>query len=518
MAVRGSYSSCRTMDAAERTIQLQPGPQLRFVSTTADIAVFGGAAGGGKSFALLYDPLRWVWKRPGFSSAIFRRTYPQITNPGGLWDEASALYAPLGAHMIVNRMEAAFPPLKTTIAFRHMQHEDTKYDYQGSQIPYLGFDELTHFTESQFWYMLSRNRSLCGIRPYVRATCNPDSDSWLRDFLTWWIAADGYATMERAGCLRWFVRVQNRLAWFDTEQDARKEYPQLDPKSVTFIPSSVYNNAVLLKRDPGYLANLMALPELERHRLLGDPVRGGNWNIKAGGTKFRREWFGIVEAIPRKIDCVVRAWDLAATDPVAAGLGDGRECDWTAGVKMGWADGVYYVLDVIHRQASPAAIEKLVYQTAILDRLECPIRFEEEGGASGKIVTDHYARHVLQGFNFAGIPARGTKTVRANPFSAAAEQGRVMLARADWNLPFLDELESFSETCLHDDMVDAASGAHAFLSQSIVDLPGAGMPDPATLRAVSVLDAKIDALVEAINDPAERLAAHEMLKKAGMVR
>ncbi len=66
-----------------------------------------------------------------------------------------------------------------------MEHEKNCYDWQGTEIAYLGFDELTHFTEKQFYYLLSRNRSVSGVKPYVRATCNPDADSWVAKLIDW---------------------------------------------------------------------------------------------------------------------------------------------------------------------------------------------------------------------------------------------------------------------------------------------------------------------------------------------
>jgi hypothetical protein len=74
------------------------------------------------------------------------------------------------------------------------------YDWQGAQIPLICFDELTHFRAHQFFYMVSRNRSTCGVRPYIRATCNPDADSWVANFLAWWIDPEtGFPIPERAG-------------------------------------------------------------------------------------------------------------------------------------------------------------------------------------------------------------------------------------------------------------------------------------------------------------------------------
>jgi len=136
--------------------------------------------------------------------------------------------------------------------------------------------------------------------------------------------------------------------------------------------------------------------------------------------------------------------------------------------------------------------------------------------SGGKITIDHYGRHILQGFNFEGLRPRGDKMTRANPLSATAEQGRVALVRGSWNKDFLDEMESFSGDCEHDDQVDAASGAHGVLSAQVIALGGMSMLNSSVLRATSLIDKKIDALMEGITDPEQKLIAHEMLKTEGM--
>jgi hypothetical protein len=86
--------------------------------------------------------------------------------------------------------------------------------WKGAQITLICFDELTHFSAHQFFYMVSRNRSTCGVRPYIRATCNPDADSWVADFLSWWIDPEsGHPIRERAGVLRYFS-----MEWFEAQK------------------------------------------------------------------------------------------------------------------------------------------------------------------------------------------------------------------------------------------------------------------------------------------------------------
>lgn len=194
------------------------------------------------------------------------------------------------------------------IKFAHLEHERTIYDWQGSQIAAILFDELCHFSSNQFFYMLSRLRSTSGVPGYVRATCNPDADSWVRGFIDWWIDDEGYPIPERSGKLRWYIRRDEDLFWADTRQELLDRYGADElPKSVTFIPSKLQDNAILMEKDPSYLANLKSLSRVERMRLLG-----GNWNVKeSAGSFFQKEWFPIIDFIPGGWIAAVRFWDRA---------------------------------------------------------------------------------------------------------------------------------------------------------------------------------------------------------------
>jgi hypothetical protein len=145
-------------------ISAQPGPQTAFLQTPADICIYGGAAGGGKTVGLILEPLRHVRLVPGFSAVFFRRTTPQITNPGGLCDESLNFYPRLGGAPHRRAQEWRWPR-GGKIKFSHLQLATTIYDWQGAQITLIGFDELTHFTAHQFFYLVSRNRSTCGCGP-----------------------------------------------------------------------------------------------------------------------------------------------------------------------------------------------------------------------------------------------------------------------------------------------------------------------------------------------------------------
>lgn len=441
-------------------IEAQPGPQIDFLATGADIAIFGGAAGGGKTFALLMEMTRHIDTR-GFGSVIFRRNVAQVRNEGGLWDESHEIFPFLGATPREISLQWVFPPYGCRVKFAHMQYEKDKYQYDGSQIPLIAFDQLEHFTAGQFFYMLSRNRSMCGIKPYVRATCNPDPDSFLREFLRWWIDDEsGYPIKERSGRIRWFVQLENETLWADTPEELTGDDRIRDlgveekpiPKSVTFIPSSVTDNKILLRRNPEYLANLMALPLVERERL-----RWGNWNIReSAGNFFRREWFEILDSCPRLVK-VIRYWDRAASsDPTSTSA--------TAGLKMGMdAGGAVWIPDLMHFHGRPAEVKNTIRTLAEQDGKTVTVGIEQDPGQAGVMEAQDHVKN-LAGFKVVVNRVHESKGVRAKPLSAQAEAGNVKLVRGPWNEGFLQEAENFDGVRKPNDRIDAASGAYQMLT------------------------------------------------------
>ncbi|MFK0273665.1 phage terminase large subunit [Ensifer sp. NPDC090286] len=450
---------------AQTVIRPQPGPQTSFLASPADIAIYGGSAGGGKTWALLMEPLRHV-TNPQFGAVFFRRTLVQVRNEGGLWDESEKLYPSLNAKPKVAPDLSWTFPAGSSVSFAHLEHDKTVSNWQGSQIPLICFDELTHFSAKQFWYLLSRNRSMCGVRPYVRATCNPDADSWVAEFISWWINQDtGLPIPERAGVLRWFVRIGDAIIWAD-DPDELADYKNpvdgkpIPPKSVTFIPAKLTDNAALMAADPGYLANLMALPTVERERLLG-----GNWKIRpAAGLLFRRGWCEVVDAIPAGARWM-RGWDLGATPKT-----EGNDPDWTAGTKIGkLPDGRYIVAHHCRERMSPSGVERLIRNTAEADGKDVHVSLPQDPGQAGKSQVTNLTK-LLAGFTVRATPESGDKITRFSPFSAQAEAGNVLVLRGPWNETWFSSLEGFPEAA-HDDDADSTSRAfNALLSASTYTL------------------------------------------------
>lgn len=450
-------------------IRPQKGPQEKFLATNADIAIYGGAAGGGKTYALLMEPLRYMHTR-GYRAVIFRKNYTQITASGGLWDESLEMYSgiPGAVSFRTPKFRWNFSS-RGAVFFDYLGRDEDVLRWQGAQITFIGFDELTHFSEGQFFYMLSRNRSVCGVKPYVRATCNPDADSWVAGFISWWIdQKTGYPIPERSGQVRWMVRINETISWFDTREeavDAAVEsgmdhiMAETIAKSVTFIASTLQDNKILLENDPGYMANLLALPLVDRERLLY-----GNWKIKpAAGLMFKRTQVTMVEEIPSDVIRWCRGWDMAATSE-----DEGGKPAYTAGVLIGKrSNGRYIVADVINRRLSASEVRKLIRMTAQADRAaygHVVLRLAQDPGQAGKEQAQSYMK-LLAGFIVKVIPESGDKVTRAEPFSAmwqgteTMETGFVDVLVADWNGEFFNQYESFPQSDFKD-MVDA--GANAF--------------------------------------------------------
>lgn len=477
-----------------KTIGPQPGAQEKFLACTADIVIYGGAAGGGKSAGLLLEAARYSFV-PGFSAVLFRQTYGDITNPGGLWESSEDFFNDLGGIPRKSNLEwrwrtkdAKGNKAKDAIVMMsHFQHEKYKLNWQGSQLAMIGWDELTHFSWEIFRYMLSRNRTICGVRPYIRCTCNPDPDHWVRDFIDWWIGPDGYPLPERDGVIRYMLRINDEVNWFDKPEDVPKDKgwdEEGNPlyKSVTFIAAKLSDNPILMKKDPGYLANLMAMPKHERDALLG-----GNWNIRvSAGIFFKEHWFEVIdeENAPIPDGTILRYWDRAATEPHEGNT----DPDWTVGVKMYYSGDDVYVMDVERFRGRPAEVRQRIRSTASRDGIDCEVWLEKDPGQAGESDIDALTEY-LHGYQVFSFKATKAKTIRAKPFSGFAEPpqvaarqaaaqaalgvtlsadvedalrtrltGRVYLYRADWNSAFTAELAAFPDGP-HDDQVDAACGA-----------------------------------------------------------
>ncbi len=246
------------MQKVSKVIWTPQKKQSIFMSRPEDEALYGGAAGGGKSDALVIEALRQV-HIPHYKAIILRKTFPQLTE---LIEKSLGYYKAVFPKAKYNDSKHVWTfPSGAKIYFGSMQHTKDKHNYQGKAYDFVAFDELTHFNFEEYNYLFSRNRpNGPGTRSYIRATANPGGigHSWVKQrFIT---AAEPMSTI-------WEEQTVNM------PDGSVKKFR----KSRIFVPSSVFDNQKLIENDPGYLGRLAQLPKAERDALLY-----GDWNSFSG--------------------------------------------------------------------------------------------------------------------------------------------------------------------------------------------------------------------------------------------
>ena len=228
------------------------------MSRPEDEALYGGAAGGGKSEALVMEALRQVHV-PHYKGLILRKTYPQLSE----LIEKSHRYYPLavpGARYHSTEHYWQFPS-GAKIIFGSLRHPSDKFNYQGQAYDFIAFDELTHFTWDEYSYLFSRNRpNGTGTRCYIRATANPGGvgHGWVKN---------RFITPHPPMTTIWDTF---RVPYPDGRVETRH-------RSRIFVPSTVFDNQKLMDADPAYVTRLASLPDADRRALLY-----GDWDSFSG--------------------------------------------------------------------------------------------------------------------------------------------------------------------------------------------------------------------------------------------
>ncbi len=232
--------------------------QAEFMRRYEDEALYGGAAGGGKSDCAIVEALRQI-KIPHYRAIILRKTYPQLSE---LIDRSKEIYPRICRDAFFNESKHSWCfPSGAKIYFGSMAHPSDKFNYQGKRYDFIDFDELTQFTFEEYIYMLSRNRpNGPGTRCYIRAQANPGGigHGWVKE---------RFVSPAPPG-----TTICEQVKYTDNDGIEHER-----TRTRIFIPSTVFDNKILLRNDPGYVARLAALPEHERAALLY-----GDWNSFSG--------------------------------------------------------------------------------------------------------------------------------------------------------------------------------------------------------------------------------------------
>lgn len=241
------------------------GAQTEFLTRLEDELLYGGAKGGGKSEAIVIEPLRQIDKA-GYKGLLIRRTYPRLEE---LTARAKDLYPAVGGKWVDKHQRFEFLTSDTSstirrhafIRFGHCQHEEDKRNYQGHEYQFIGFDQLEEFTESQYLFLMAQNRSsIEQLKCYIRGTANPGGPGH------WWVKRrfiDGKTPRET---------YENEYTLYDN---------RILSRTSSYIPATVRDNP---KVNPQYIATLMQLPERDRQALME-----GDWGAYDGGSVFDKQ-------------------------------------------------------------------------------------------------------------------------------------------------------------------------------------------------------------------------------------
>lgn len=450
----------------------------------------------GKSRLLLLKALKFAHNDPLFEGVLFRKTTKAHRSAGGLFTEAKKLFGPLRPHVRESSMEIEFNSIRGgggKLKFDHLELESTaEVNHQGTQYSMVGFDELTHFSITQFLYLIGRLRSESKTASFCLATCNPDADSWVLKFVLPYLDEKGFPTEEMCGKQLYFIINNDEPVFSDTEQELRELYPDLcqqlnvntgeiidvPPKTFVFIGGTIFDNPALIRLNPNYLASLKAQTKVNRERLLD-----GCWYAREQASSyFQRDWLNKISYsdVPENMT-FVRGWDKAASIPSEKY----KYPDYTVSCKMGKdVNGNIYIFgdydyDAIDEKSKiygrfrrlPGDRDNLILNQSKIDGNKVVVVLPKDPSGAGIIeYTESAKKLIAEGFAVKpdAMPNNKKKLQRFIPFSSACQNGFVYIVEDSFNNQetldhFYREMEIFtgdrSSATVKDDIPDCAASA-----------------------------------------------------------
>jgi len=453
-------------------------PQEVFLNSEASLTVYGGAAGAGKSAAILGSILP-ICHHPGTRAIVIRQTTRMLAGAGGLFDAAVQLFYKVDPKIRVNNKDLIITfSSGAVLQFTYLDKPQDRNNLQGKEYSFMAFDECQQLTEDNVLYALSRLRSTIVDYP-VRAvaTCNPDYNSFLRKWVEFCLDERGIPkrSINHDYPLRYYVNTNNGgIKWFDKKEDAVAIYGNRRDsgiKSFRFIPATAEDNKVLLKNNPEYLSTLRSLPRVEMERLLL-----GSWYARESASGyFKREWVEVVDLPNFAANKRVRAWDLAFSKPSEVR----PDVDATCGTLVSKDKlNFYTVEDCVLMRDRVHEVERMIFNVAEKDGREVTIILPLDPGATaGAYCRDLSRRLAERGFHTKLVRPEKGKQARFLPFASAAEAKYVKFVNGEWLEEAFTELENmdFSHHT-HDDVADTLSDAFFVLNKDTV-LPAFTIPD-----------------------------------------
>ena len=422
-------------------------------------------AGCGKSHQALLLVLKYK-DDPNFRGVFIRQTSTQLSQAGGLFQEAMAMWSQFGAKFKVHPQMTATWPSGAQVQFKVCGSDRDISNYDGGQYSLVIFDEAQHHSEVQIKYLESRIRSKAQGPHQLIATCNPKRDSYLYGFVQAYLDMEtGIPKPEMFGVERYYAAYNGNTVYGASREELIEKYGNtIRCQSYTFLAASLKDNPIMKVLNPGYCDRLENLKRSERARLLL-----GSWHVLDTNDGFwKADWVPIVDEYPKDIISEVRSWDIAASVPTESN----RDPDWTCGVKMAKArDGFYYILDAYRFRKLTDGVLREIIKVSHDDGINTKVTLPRDTGAGGKIANAYFVRVLAEnGVASTSVVVSGHsgKIQRFLPFSSLCESGSVRMLKGEWNDWFIDELSVFNGgRSGHDDGVDATADAFNYLCKQI---------------------------------------------------
>lgn len=440
----------------------------KFLNCTSDYIIFGGGAGCGKSHQALLLVLKYH-KDPNFRAVFIRETSTQLSQAGGLYQEACQMWRTFGATFKTHPQMTATFPSGAQVQFKVCGADRDITNYDGGQYSLVVFDEAQNHTQVQVRYLESRIRSKAKGPHQLIATCNPRYESHLLPFVNWYLDQEtGIPIPERSGVERYYASYNGQLVFGATKEEITAEYPEVDPQTYTYIAATIKDNPIMKKINPGYVKRLENLKRVERERLLL-----GSWFAKESTAGyFKREWVEEIDKVPDDVILRVRGMDLAASLESESYPNP----DWTASIMISRTKSGFYIVEHVerYRKLTNSVLEHIV-ETDKRDKsygYSPTVYIPQDPGAAGLISSMYMTKYLVEHGVDARIDKKGSTTgklAKMQPFLSLAEAGLVKVVKGEHTEMWYNELEDYIDglRTQKDDMWDATGTAIKALLKQI---------------------------------------------------
>lgn len=441
--------------------------------------------GGGKTWAILVDNLKFVHD-PNYFSVFFRNTTTELET--NLWPEALKMYRPflqyqsgpkqgkwIGQANIRDKQKEIIFPSGAKCKFAFLELDKHADSYYGAELSRVYWDEFQKQKEYAFHVLRSRLRSRAEVKSSMRMTLNPAPDHFCYHWIKPYLDDEGYPKKELSGKTRYFLIVAGDLFTSWDRQELLDQFPEKNPQTYTYIPSTLEDNKILLEMEAGYKDTLDSLPPAKRKQMLL-----GCWSTNEdSGLLFQRKWLTKIsrDQIPSDLT-LVRAYDLASEIPTE----NNRHPDYSHGTLMGKTSDGRYILMGGHRQRErPGARNQSIIRQLQQDQQlwgDITSVTAVDPGASGKVAFEEFSKQMVEyGIRCKKdvIATNKSKKAKYEPFSDACQNGLVYICEEMYEPEelalFYSENENFdgvsrSTTHRKDDSCDSAGMAFNFLASA----------------------------------------------------